>query len=181
MNIDIINGQAMPLVLETSYWWAFAFRQWNAERKKDLYSRTTRHRISHTSTRGNRIFVDCVAVCPTSTTNSFSGSAEVKNTWSYTSNPRTVWRLISHSNRYPFQFSTSLLAWRRPIIDYCWGIFLSYEHTLTYRFPTEQDFCLQHTVQTGSEAHQPFYEMGVRGEFPGGKAAGVWSWPLTQI
>jgi hypothetical protein len=125
MNRDIINVQAMPLVPETLYWWAFAFRQWSgsAERKKDLYSRTTHYRVSYTSTRGSRLFVDCVAVCSTSTTNSFPGSAELKNTWSYTSNPRMVWRLISHSNRYSFQFYTNLLAWRKPTIDYCWRIF----------------------------------------------------------
>jgi hypothetical protein len=36
-------------------------------------------------------------------------------------------------------------------------------------------------VQTGSGAHPASYPMGNRGSFPGGKAAGAWSWPLTSI
>jgi hypothetical protein len=30
-------------------------------------------------------------------------------------------------------------------------------------------------------AHPASYPMGNRGSFPGGKAAGAWSWPLTFI
>jgi hypothetical protein len=36
-------------------------------------------------------------------------------------------------------------------------------------------------VQNGSGAHPASYPMGTRGSFPGGKAAGVRSWPLTPI
>jgi hypothetical protein len=42
-----------------------------------------------------------------------------------------------------------------------------------------ENFSLHHRVQTGSEAHPACYPMGTRGSFPGGKAAGAWSWPLT--
>jgi len=35
--------------------------------------------------------------------------------------------------------------------------------------------------QTGSGAHPPSYQMCIRGSFPGGKAVGAWSWPLTSI
>jgi hypothetical protein len=37
-----------------------------------------------------------------------------------------------------------------------------------------------HVVQTGSGAHPASYPMGTWGSFPGGKAAGTWSWPLTS-
>jgi hypothetical protein len=38
-----------------------------------------------------------------------------------------------------------------------------------------------HRVQNGSGAHPASYPMGTRGSFPGGKAAGAWSLPLTSI
>jgi hypothetical protein len=41
------------------------------------------------------------------------------------------------------------------------------------------NFSLHHRVQNGSGAHPGSYPMGTRGSFPGGKAAGAWSWPLT--
>jgi hypothetical protein len=37
------------------------------------------------------------------------------------------------------------------------------------------------TVQTGSGAHPASYPMGTGSSFPGGKAVGAWSWPLTSI
>jgi hypothetical protein len=43
------------------------------------------------------------------------------------------------------------------------------------------NFSLHHCVQNDSEAHPASYPMGTRGSFPGGKAAGAWSWPLTSI
>jgi hypothetical protein len=42
------------------------------------------------------------------------------------------------------------------------------------------NFSLRHCIQTGSGAHSSSYPMGTRGSFPGGKAAGAWSWPLTS-
>jgi hypothetical protein len=42
------------------------------------------------------------------------------------------------------------------------------------------NFSLHHRVQNGSGAHPASYPMGTRGSFPGGKAAGAWSWPLTS-
>jgi hypothetical protein len=50
------------------------------------------------------------------------------------------------------------------------------------RFPVGAgNYSLQHRVQSCSEAHSASYAMGTRGSFPGGKAAGTWSWPLTSI
>jgi len=41
------------------------------------------------------------------------------------------------------------------------------------------NFSLHHLVKNGSGAHPASYPMGTGGSFPGGKAAGAWSWPLT--
>jgi hypothetical protein len=50
------------------------------------------------------------------------------------------------------------------------------------RFPAGAgNFSLHYSVQNGSGAHPTSYPMGTRGSFPGGKAAGAWSWPLTSI
>jgi hypothetical protein len=40
---------------------------------------------------------------------------------------------------------------------------------------------VHHHVQNGSGAHPASYPTGTRGSFPGGKAAGEWSWPLPSI
>jgi hypothetical protein len=42
------------------------------------------------------------------------------------------------------------------------------------------NFSFHHRVHNGSGAHPASYPMGTRGSFPGGKAAGAWSWPLTS-
>jgi hypothetical protein len=50
------------------------------------------------------------------------------------------------------------------------------------RFPAGAgNFSLNRRVQNGSGAHPPSYPMVIRGSFPGGKAAGAWSWPLSCI
>jgi hypothetical protein len=43
------------------------------------------------------------------------------------------------------------------------------------------EFSLHYRVQTGSGDHPSSYPLGTRGSFPGGKAAGEWSWPVTSI
>jgi hypothetical protein len=42
-------------------------------------------------------------------------------------------------------------------------------------------FSLLNSVQTGSVTHPASYPMGTEDSFPGDKAAGAWSWPLTSI
>jgi hypothetical protein len=42
------------------------------------------------------------------------------------------------------------------------------------------EFSLLQIAQTGSEVHPTSYRMGTGGSFPGGKAAGALSWPLTS-
>jgi hypothetical protein len=44
-----------------------------------------------------------------------------------------------------------------------------------------RNFSLHHHVRNGSGVYPASYPMGTRGSFRGGKAAGVWSWPLTSI
>jgi len=43
------------------------------------------------------------------------------------------------------------------------------------------NFSPYHRVQTGSGAHPASYTIGTRGSFPGGKAAGAWSWPHLHL
>jgi hypothetical protein len=63
------------------------------------------------------------------------------------------------------------------------GIALGYgldDRGSTVQFPAGAgNFSLHHRVQNGSGAHPASYPMGTRGSFPGVKAAGEWSWPLT--
>jgi hypothetical protein len=65
------------------------------------------------------------------------------------------------------------------------GIALGYgldDRGYRVRFPTRAgDFSLHHRFQNGSGAHLASYPIGTRGSFPGGKAAGAWSWPLISI
>jgi hypothetical protein len=51
---------------------------------------------------------------------------------------------------------------------------------LEFETPYGQEFSLLHVVQTGSGAHPASYPMATGGFFPGGEAAGAWSWPLTS-
>jgi hypothetical protein len=48
------------------------------------------------------------------------------------------------------------------------------------RIPVVQEFSLLHVVQKDSGAHLASYPMDNGGTFPGGKAAGAWSWPLIS-
>jgi hypothetical protein len=51
-----------------------------------------------------------------------------------------------------------------------------------FRFPAGAgNFSLHHCVENGFGAHSASYPMGTKGSFPGGKAAGAWSWLLTSI
>jgi len=44
-----------------------------------------------------------------------------------------------------------------------------------------ENFSLHHRVQTGSGVYPASYPMGIRGSFPGDKAAAAWSRALTSI
>jgi hypothetical protein len=61
------------------------------------------------------------------------------------------------------------------------GIALGYgldDHGSRVWFPAGAgNFSLHHRVQNGSGAHPASCPMGTRGNFPGSKAAGAWSWP----
>jgi hypothetical protein len=47
------------------------------------------------------------------------------------------------------------------------------------RLHAVQDIPLLHSVQAVSGAHSASYAVDIENSFPGGKAAGAWSWPLT--
>jgi hypothetical protein len=44
----------------------------------------------------------------------------------------------------------------------------------------DQVFSLLNVVQTSSRVNPSSYPMGAETSFPGGKAAGPWSWPLNS-
>jgi hypothetical protein len=71
----------------------------------------------------------------------------------------TVLQLIGYANQY----SKKLQAWQRE--------FDSRRGLAIFLFSC---------VQNGSGAHPAFYPMDIWGDFPGGKATGAWSWPLTS-
>jgi hypothetical protein len=83
--------------------------------------------------------------------------------------------------KWTFQCAISLQKSR----DSSVGIVLGYgmdDRGSRVRFPAGAgNFSLHHRVQNGSGAHQASYTMGTKSSFPGGKAAGAWSWPLTSI
>jgi hypothetical protein len=52
--------------------------------------------------------------------------------------------------------------------------------TAGLQFPARlSDIFPLHTVQTASWVHLTSYSTSTRGDFPQGRAAGAWSWPLT--
>jgi hypothetical protein len=98
------------------------------------------------------------------------------------------------ASQWVFNFVISLSTqsgnfWIHPCIkqsrDGSVGIALGY--VLDYRSsgvrfpPGAGNFSFHRQVQNGSWAHPASYPMGTRCSFPGGKAAGAWSWPLTSI
>jgi len=46
---------------------------------------------------------------------------------------------------------------------------------------SERNFSFCHRIQVDPETHSASYSVSTGGSFPGGKAAGVWSWLLTSI
>jgi hypothetical protein len=74
-------------------------------------------------------------------------------------------RDIKEERKYDSSVSSTTLGW-----------------TTGFRFPAGAvNFSLRHRVQTDSGPFHPAYLMGTGGSFPGNKAAGAWSWPLTCI
>jgi hypothetical protein len=75
-------------------------------------------------------------------------------------------------------------TWKEVSRDSSVGIALGYgldDRGCRIRFSAGAgNFSLHHRVQNGSGAH-PAYPVVTRGSFPGGKAVGAWSWPLTSI
>jgi hypothetical protein len=94
--------------------------------------------------------------------------------WLYTNRYQvSIWLHKVHemtlSNRVKFPCLNTWAFGASPSIDHCISIHLLNKNTV------------HHRVQNGSGAHTASYPMGTRSSFPGGKTAGVWSWPLTSI
>jgi hypothetical protein len=78
-------------------------------------------------------------------------------------------------------FILKLFMW---LTDSSIGIALGYgldDRGSKVRFPARAGNFLHHRVPNGFGAHPVSYPMGTEGSFPGGKAAGAWSWPLLSI
>jgi hypothetical protein len=92
--------------------------------------------------------------------------------------------ILNLSNRWRRQLSSSRLIQSKSR-DTSVGIALGYGLDVWGSrawFPARAgNFFLHHRVQNGSGAHPASYPVGTRGCFPGAKAGGAWSWPLTSI
>jgi hypothetical protein len=80
---------------------------------------------------------------------------------------------------YNYEIDLQVLIILNKSRDSSVGIALGYG--LDDRGSIPGNFSLNHRVQNGSGAHPASYQMGTRGSYPGGKAAGAWSWPITSI
>jgi hypothetical protein len=105
--------------------------------------------------------------------------------------PSRVWNLFLplFGIGDPFFFSSEIICafwfWRTQYSrDSSVGIALGYKMDdwgSSVRFPAGAgNLSLHYRVQNGSGAHPASYPMGTRGSFPGCKAGGTWSWPLTS-
>jgi hypothetical protein len=76
-----------------------------------------------------------------------------------------------------YQRHSFVVQWLSISRDSSVGIALGYgldDRGSRVRFPARVgDFSLHYSVQNGSRAHPASYPMGIRGSFPGGKAAGA--------
>jgi hypothetical protein len=112
---------------------------------------------------------------------SLTDAAFKRNTWPYTSMIRLG---ASYQNEHQIYKSRNNYVTLCKSRDSSVGIALGYgldNRGSRIRFPAGAgNFSLRH-VQNGSRTHPASYPMGTRGSFPGGKAAGSWSWPLTSI
>jgi hypothetical protein len=95
----------------------------------------------------------------------------------------SIWSILGRINSIQLHYLLCIASNRSR--DSSVGIALGYgldDRGSRVRFPERAgNFSLHHRVQTGSGAHPASYPMGNRGSFPGSKAAGAWSWPLTSI
>jgi hypothetical protein len=92
-----------------------------------------------------------------------------------------VHSLPSEPNLIQFKFSHPTYVSRDSSVSTALGYGLD-DRSSRVRFPMGAgNFSLHHRIQNGSGSHPASYPMDTRGSFPGVKAAGAWSWPLTSI
>jgi hypothetical protein len=109
-------------------------------------------------------------------------SAEVKNSWNYTSTPHyafKAWCSVNTGRTSPLPFTASLFTRSWTIWTRCSSSASMGTRLLTVRpgFHFRQVlglFSPRNRIQTGSGAYPPSYLMGT-----GGEVAGAWNWPLT--
>jgi hypothetical protein len=89
--------------------------------------------------------------------------------------------LIKHRDNFAFTLTLPIMKSRDSSGSVGLGYGLDDRGSRVRVPPGAGNFSLHHRVQNGSGAHSTSYPMGTRGSFPGGKAAGAWSWPLTSI
>jgi hypothetical protein len=91
------------------------------------------------------------------------------------SQPRRPW--LESKSKWLHKFNVGLLMWAGIVTEY--GLD---DRIIGVRFPAwAGNFSLRHRVQTSSGAHPASHPVGTRASFPGSKADGAWSWPLTSI
>jgi len=106
-----------------------------------------------------------------------------------TSFDRSINQSINQSSTITARTPWSVMSSMQPIKLWYLTYFIIQLSSITLGFGLNEgvqdpagagNFPLNHRVQTGSVAHPASYPVGTRGSFPGGKAAAVWSCPLTR-
>jgi hypothetical protein len=91
---------------------------------------------------------------------------------------------VEKYSKYPNLWATDINTLIPKSRDSSVGIVTGYgldDRGFRVPFPARDgNFSLHHRLQNGSEAHPASYLIGISSSFPGGKAAGSWSWPLTS-
>jgi len=94
--------------------------------------------------------------------------------------PSYTYDRLSESRSTVKLFDRSSISYNRRF--YSHAVILSNVRGSRVRLPAGAgNFSLRHRVQNGPRAHQASYPMGTGDSYPGGKASGAWSWPLTSI
>jgi hypothetical protein len=107
--------------------------------------------------------------------------------------PKTWWKRLKKSKKRLSNKSRSSIGHLESLflVSYC-NVMMSLDSSVYsaglrarlsgVRVPTGAgNFSLHHRFQTYFGAHPASCTMDTRGSFPGDKAAGAWSWPLTSI
>jgi hypothetical protein len=125
----------------------------NTRRKgfSERFKWNRRHSVKYQGTRNNHL------------SDTFCGCETFFLLWVSIVNYMCFWNVV-------YKKKTNFLIYREP----------EYRSSILGRC-NSGNFSLRHRVKTGSGPHPASYPMGTGGTFPGDKAAGASSWPLTSI